>query len=67
VKSIKALQAYILRLLPPESNGFIEEKGLISQKACNVYKDGDPNSIGFTVSSLMFRGIKEGCEVKGFS
>ena len=74
VKSMKALQAYVLllskwwtRLLPPESNVFIEEKGFIGRKACNVYKDGDPNSIGFTISSLMFGGMKEGCEVKGFS
>jgi len=54
-------------LLPPESDRVIEENGFIGRKACDVYKDGDPNSVGFTISSLMFGGIDEGCEVKGFS
>ena len=31
-----------------------------------MYKDGDPNSAGFTISSLMVGGMEEGCEVKGF-
>lgn len=74
VKPMKALQAYVLRLskswtrLPsPESDRIIEETGfIIGRKACNVYKDGDPNRVGFTISSLMFEGMKEGCEVKGF-
>ena len=74
VKSMKLLQAFVLRLSkwytrlpPPESDRFIEEHGLIGQKACNVYKDGKPNSVGFTISSLMFEDMKNGCEVKGFS
>lgn len=73
VKFMKALQAYVLRLSkwwtrlqPPKSDRIIEETGLIGRKACNVYKDGDPNSVGFTISSLMFGGMEEGCEVKGF-
>ena len=50
----------------PKSNRFIEDKGLIGRKACNVYEDGEPNSVGFTISSLLFENLNEGCVVKGF-
>jgi hypothetical protein len=39
---------------------------MIGRKPCELYKFGNPNSVAFTVSSLVFKSIKEGCEVEGF-
>jgi hypothetical protein len=48
------------------SDQLIGKEGLIGKKACDLYKPGNPNNADFTVSSLLFQTIKEGCKVKGF-
>lgn len=72
-KNLKWLQAWISHLseswkrLPrPKSNILIEDKNRIGRKACDLYVAGDPFSVGFTISSLMFATKKEGREIKGF-
>jgi hypothetical protein len=41
--------------------------GLVGQKACDVYQDGNPKSVSCTASLLLFvENISEGCEVRGF-
>jgi len=74
VKSMKILQAGVSRFSklwtnssPSRSNRSIEEAGVIDRKACDLCKDGDPFSVSFTISFLMFERVEEGCEVKGFS
>ena len=49
-----------------ESWRIIEKRDFIGRKACDMYKDGDPSSVGFTISSLIFETMKKGCEVKDF-
>ena len=51
----------------PGSDGLVEETGFVGRRACDVYKDGDADSVAFTISSFVFGGMAEGCEVKGFS
>ncbi|KAH9203107.1 hypothetical protein DL95DRAFT_472697 [Leptodontidium sp. 2 PMI_412] len=56
IKSVKMLQTHVSTLA---------RAGKIGQKACDVYQDGNPKSVDFTLSSLLFASMTEGCEVKG--
>ncbi|KAK5189111.1 hypothetical protein LTR96_010892 [Exophiala xenobiotica] len=57
ITTIKELQAYII---------ILKERGNIGRMAHTLYKDGDPDSVDFTISSLLFGSMKESVEVKGF-
>ncbi|KFZ23193.1 hypothetical protein V502_02323 [Pseudogymnoascus sp. VKM F-4520 (FW-2644)] len=57
IESIKAIQAYAYEM---------NKHGLIGRKACDLYEPGNPNSVGFTASSLLFGTPKESLEVEGF-
>ncbi|KAF9729828.1 hypothetical protein PMIN01_11761 [Paraphaeosphaeria minitans] len=54
VKFIQKLQKYVQSL---------EKNGWIGQEVGNLYRDGDPDSVGFTISSLLFK--KDCYEAKG--
>jgi hypothetical protein len=49
-----------------KSDKLTEEAGMIGREARDLYEDGNPKSVDFTVSSLLFeRSMSEGCEVEG--
>ncbi|KAF1965719.1 hypothetical protein BU23DRAFT_488616, partial [Bimuria novae-zelandiae CBS 107.79] len=54
IKFIQRLQKYVQRL---------GESYKIGHEAGNMYRDGDPDSVGFTISSLLFK--KDNYEAKG--
>ena len=74
VMSMKILQSYVLNLskssqfpfLFEVSHQSVERNRLIGRKASDVYKDGNPESVRLTISSLMFDSMHKGCEVKSF-
>jgi hypothetical protein len=40
---------------------------MVGRKACDLYEAGNPKSVVFIASSLLFvKNISKGCEVKGF-
>ena len=72
VQSMKELQSYIQKLSKwyksscPKSDPCIGNQGFLGRKACNLYEDGDPYSVEFTISSKLFEGKEVGCIVEGF-
>jgi hypothetical protein len=73
VNSMKVLQAGVSHFSklwtnspPSRSDRSIGKAGVIGRRACDLYEDGDPFSVSFTISSLMFESKDDGCEVKGF-
>ncbi|KAJ6004673.1 hypothetical protein N7540_013042 [Penicillium herquei] len=57
VTSMKTLQSYV---------SWLRRERLIGRNASDVYKDGNPDSVQFTISSLLFENIRSGCGVKSF-
>jgi hypothetical protein len=56
-----------MRNQPSNSNQLTGNDGLLDRKARELYKDGDPSSVAFTISSLFFKSMQEGvCKAEDF-